>query len=97
MHLEFGNVLVQAKKKVRISEIQLMAGMDLLHQLSITTDNINPDKIISKIILLATQHHLTTYDAAYLELAIRSDLPLATKDNDLRKAVNKLGIHILPK
>lgn len=95
-YLEFGNVLIQAKKKGRISEIQLMAGMDLIRQLPITTDNINPDKIMSKIMLLATQHHLTTYDAAYLELALRSNLPLATKDNDLRKAANKLGILILP-
>jgi predicted nucleic acid-binding protein len=37
-------------------------------------------------ISLAQRHHLTVYDAAYLELAQRTGLPLATLDGDLRKA-----------
>ena len=74
-----------------------MASLDLIRQLPISTDSANPDKIMSKIMLLAIEHHLTTYGAAYLELAVRLNLPLATKDNDLRKAVNKLGVLIFPK
>mgnify|MGYP001360630005 CR=1 FL=1 len=95
-YLEFGNVLIQAKKKGRISEIQLMAGMDLIRQLPISTDPISPNKTMNVIMLLAIEHGLTTYDASYLELALRFNISLLTKDAHLRKAANKLGIQVLP-
>lgn len=95
-YLEFGNVLIQAKKKGRISEFQLMTSMDLIRQLPISTDPISPNKTMNVIMLLATQHGLTTYDASYLELALRFNIFLLTKDAHLRKAANKLGIQVLP-
>ena len=45
--------------------------------------------------LLASQHRLTAYDAAYLDLARRLSLPLATLDDDLRKAAQAEGIPVL--
>jgi predicted nucleic acid-binding protein len=44
---------------------------------------------------LATAHQLTAYDAAYLDLAKRLSLPLATRDVDLRRAALAEGIQIL--
>jgi len=44
---------------------------------------------------LASQHRLTAYDAAYLDLARRLSLPLATLDDDLRKAARAEGISVL--
>jgi predicted nucleic acid-binding protein len=41
---------------------------------------------------LARTHHLSAYDAAYLELAIREGLPLATLDDDLRRAAARAGV-----
>jgi predicted nucleic acid-binding protein len=46
---------------------------------------------------LATRHGLTLYDAAYLELARRADVPLATLDNDLRTAAAAEGLPLLGK
>ena len=46
---------------------------------------------------LAQQFHLTTYDAAYLELAMRLSQPLATLDDDLAKAARKAGVPLLLK
>jgi predicted nucleic acid-binding protein len=43
---------------------------------------------------LARIYKLSSYDAAYLELAIREDLPLATLDRDLRKAAKKAEVEI---
>jgi len=40
-------------------------------------------------------HRLTSYDAIYLDLAIRRNLPLATLDDDLRKTAKKLGVGLL--
>jgi predicted nucleic acid-binding protein len=44
---------------------------------------------------LCRAHRLTSYDALYLDLAVRRDLPLATLDTDLRKAAGKLGVKLL--
>lgn len=43
----------------------------------------------------ATQE-LSTYDATYLELAMRRELPLLTRDNDLAQAASRLGVAVLP-
>ena len=45
---------------------------------------------------LATQHKLTVYDASYLDLAIRSGLPLATLDDALIVAARAEGVPVLP-
>jgi predicted nucleic acid-binding protein len=45
---------------------------------------------------MARAENLTTYDAAYLELAVRRGLPLLTKDNELRRAATRLGVEVLP-
>ncbi len=74
-----------------------MAGIELIRQLPILTNTLNPAAVMNKIMVLTIEHHLTTYDAAYLKLAVRLNLPLATKDDDLRKAANKLGVLIFPK
>jgi predicted nucleic acid-binding protein len=44
---------------------------------------------------LAERHQLTLYDAAYLELALRRNLPLATLDEDLRRAVRAEKVKLL--
>ena len=44
------------------------------------------------VIRVATKHHLTAYDATYLELAKRTGLPLATLDGELRKAVQAANV-----
>jgi predicted nucleic acid-binding protein len=48
-----------------------------------------------EVLLLAEKHALTVYDAAYLELARRYQLPLATLDGDLRKASQAEGVPLL--
>jgi predicted nucleic acid-binding protein len=47
------------------------------------------------VIAVATKHRLSVYDAAYLELAERTGLPLATLDSDLRKAALAAGVVLL--
>jgi predicted nucleic acid-binding protein len=45
---------------------------------------------------VARAQNLTTYDAAYLELAMRRGLPLATRDRPLKAAAKRVGVKILP-
>ena len=47
------------------------------------------------ILALCRTHRLTSYDAIYLDLAVRRSLPLATFDQDLRKTAKGLGVGLL--
>jgi predicted nucleic acid-binding protein len=90
--LEVANVLLLAKKNKRITEIQAAGFIDALSALSIVIDQSTTSKVMNSIFRLANQTNLTIYDAAYLELAIRENMPLATLDKDLIKAAKKLDI-----
>jgi predicted nucleic acid-binding protein len=47
---------------------------------------------LTEILQLARRYRLSSYDASYLELALRKGLPLATLDADLAKAARKSGV-----
>ena len=94
--LELGNVLVQAEWRGRISAAQAAAHVDRIGHLPIVTDNDAERRAFSEILLLARAHSLTTYDAAYLELAMRRDVELATLDSALVHAARSVDVATLP-
>ena len=51
--------------------------------------------IFTRILQVARAQGLTTYDASYVELALRLDLPLASNDREMRDAAASLGIEVL--
>jgi predicted nucleic acid-binding protein len=63
-----------------------------LQSLDIRPDEPGPETIFGDVYRLAIAHRLTAYDAAYLELALRRDLALATLDEDLIRASVAIGI-----
>jgi predicted nucleic acid-binding protein len=85
-HLEVANVLLQAEKRGRITAAQIAARLELLASLPIVTDGETGPRAFREILTLARAHTLTTHDAAYLELAIRRGVPLATQDKALVRA-----------
>lgn len=93
--LELGNVLVMAAKKKRINYAQMIEFISLLNDLNIEIDNQTCNKAFHEILSLAHSEGLTTYDAAYLELAMRLGLPLATKDKQLRDTASRMGVVVL--
>jgi predicted nucleic acid-binding protein len=48
------------------------------------------------VLALSLKHHLTPYDAAYLDLALDEAMPLASLDKDLRRAAVAEGVPVLP-
>jgi predicted nucleic acid-binding protein len=60
--------------------------------LPISVEPIRVDRAFAPVLLLARNEQLTEYDAAYIELALRDGLPLATLDERLRKAARRAGI-----
>lgn len=95
-HLELGNVLLQAEKRKRLSAEDVTTRLRLISILPITTDPETSVKAWQDTLSIARIEGLTTYDAAYLELAIRHGAPLMTKDEQLARAARRRGIVIQP-
>ncbi|OGT38178.1 MAG: DNA-binding protein [Gammaproteobacteria bacterium RIFCSPHIGHO2_12_FULL_38_14] len=93
--LEVGNILIAAEKRKRISYANIKEFLALLESLNIKTDTETGARGFRDIIFLAHSEKLTTYDAAYLELAMRYGLPLATKDTALTHAAKRVGVKII--
>ena len=90
--LEVANILLQAEKRGRIGSADAAARLELLRALPIFVDSLSLDVAWRAVAPLARAEKLTAYDAAYLELAIRRGLPLATLDRELRIAAKRRGV-----
>ncbi len=98
-HLEVANVLVQAirkKPKSRITSTQRAQFLAMLDNATIHVDPHTHPHAWNSTLDLADKFQLSTYDAAYLELALRLDTQLATLDKALRAAAKSLGLSVLP-
>lgn len=96
-HLEVANVLVMAEKRNRISSTDSAQFLALLSTLDIQVDHETASFAFDRLPPLCRTHGLTSYDAAYLELALRLGLPLASLDDDLRKAAASVSVALLGK
>src|SRR5271170_2722959 len=94
-HLELSNVLLQAEKRGRISAADVALRLQLIADLPISGDQETTARAWREILTLARTEGLTTYDATYLELAVRRGFPLLTRDNELGAAARRLGTSVL--
>ena len=90
-HLELGNVLVGARRKGRIDQAGIEQFLSALDVYDIQVDGETISVAWTKTLALAESSVLTIYDAAYLELALRKGLPLASLDGALCKAMKQAG------
>ena len=93
--MEVANVLVLAERRGRLSPEQVSEALEEALSLPITVYGTAPDQVLNPISGLARRHGLSVYDATYLELAIREELPLATLDNSLREAAQRAGVPLI--
>jgi predicted nucleic acid-binding protein len=93
--LEVANVLEMGVRRKRNDAAFRDATLADLAQLPIQVDAETDQHAWGATLHLAERHQLTLYDAAYLELALRRDLPLATLDEDLRRAANTEKVRLL--
>ena len=93
--LEVGNVLLVAERKNRLSEADGIRFIALLYQLPISVDQEPPERMIKEIFALAREHNLSTYDASYLDLAMKKGIPIATLDNRLITAAKRSNVSIM--
>lgn len=93
--LEAGNVLLVAERNSRLDRADVMRFLELVSSLPIAVEQESPTRMLTEIVALARELGLTTYDASYLDLAMRSGLPIATQDKSLMKAARKCGVALL--
>jgi len=90
-HLELANVLIGAQRKGRIDKAGIEKFLSALGLYDIEVDSETMAVAWSKTLAIAESFGLSVYDAAYMELALRRGLPLATLDKSLRTAIHKAG------
>ena len=92
---EIANVLAIAERRKRISQDQIAEFLETLRKLPIQVERREAVWLCQAITRLARDQRLTAYDAAYLDLARREQMSLATLDHDLQKAGLALGVAAL--
>jgi len=92
--LELANVLKTACTRGKLSLDAARQILDTLGLLPIDIDT-GPSLGQRQLFELAMRHQLSSYDAAYLELALRYGIPLATQDQQLKAAAIAAGVKIL--
>jgi predicted nucleic acid-binding protein len=94
-HLEVANVLQTGIRRRRHAADFRDRVLSDLSELPIHVDSETHRQAWGATARLAERHRLTLYDAAYLELALRRSLPLATLDEDLRTAAGAERVSLL--
>ena len=95
-HFEVASILRSAERRSRLTPDLADAVYLRLARMPIATDAPALGTLAGRLHGLARQHGLTPYDAAYLELAQRRALPLATRDAALIRAAMTEGVELLP-
>ncbi|MDP1777667.1 MAG: type II toxin-antitoxin system VapC family toxin [Brevundimonas sp.] len=91
---EIGNLVLTAERRRRITPEQARAARQAMAALSFDIDPGGFDTVWGAAWWLSVRHGLTLYDALYLELALRLNLPLATFDGALRRAAEAEGLRL---
>ena len=93
-HLEASNVVLGAEKRGEVTIGTSEVFINQLENLPIYVDAMTAHQAFSRTITLARTYKLSSYDASYLELAIRKGIPLSTLDKDLKKAAKKANVKL---
>jgi predicted nucleic acid-binding protein len=92
--LEVANVIARAEAKSLVTEARSGAFLEMLDGVDIAVDTATFAHALSDTLQLARRYKLSSYDASYLELAVRLGMPLATLDENLQKAAKKAGVKL---
>jgi predicted nucleic acid-binding protein len=93
--LEVVNVLLVAERNHRLSESDSVRFLELLRCLPIFIEQEPPARILGEVMALARRYRLSSYDASYLDLAMREGVPIATLDKKLRQAAKRSKVPLL--
>jgi predicted nucleic acid-binding protein len=87
--------LLVAERRKRIALAKVTGLLVRIAGLPISVRPTDPKQAFEQILPMARQQGLSEYDAAYLELAVREGLALATLDGELQRAAKATGVELL--
>lgn len=93
--LEIVNVLLVAERQKRLSESDSIRFITLLSQLPIVVEHEQPERMMKELLALARTNNLSSYDASYLDLAMKRGISIATLDQKLIDAAKRTDVPIL--
>jgi predicted nucleic acid-binding protein len=93
--IEVGNALLAGERRKRITAARTARALANLRNLSIRLDKAREDIGVNDLVSLARDYKLSVYDAAYLSLAIREGIPLATLDRRLADTAKSAGVELV--
>ncbi|HOO46643.1 MAG TPA: type II toxin-antitoxin system VapC family toxin [Deltaproteobacteria bacterium] len=93
--LEVGNVLLVAERKNRLIQADSIRFIALLTELPIVVEPESPGRMMNEIVNIARAYNLSTYDASYLDLAMRKGISIATLDKNLLKAAKQSKVSLV--
>jgi len=93
--LEIANAILMGERRGRLSAAGTARFTELVSELAITVERIPLSRALGVVMEVGRTHGLTSYDAAYLELAMRRGLPLATLDNRLANAARQANVTLI--
>jgi predicted nucleic acid-binding protein len=93
--LEVGNILLVSERRGRITAAKRRKMAEALLNLGVLEESPAQEVTLGAVMDLAAKHRLSSYDASYLELALRHALPLATLDEPLKRAAIAEGVSLV--
>ena len=93
--LEVANGLLVAQRRKLLTGQERKSALEMLSGLRVAMDEDSGHAAFHKTSALAEKYGLSVYDAAYLEVALRRQLPLGSRDGALRSAAKRSGIKVL--
>jgi len=90
--LEVGNVILRGEARSLLTEARSTEFLGTLQEMAVDMDSETATHALAGTLQLARRFKLSSYDASYLELALRKGLPIATLDDDLRRAAALAGV-----
>ncbi|CAN5698136.1 type II toxin-antitoxin system VapC family toxin [soil metagenome] len=92
--LEIANALRTAERRGRLHQADSTRFAVLLDALPISVESVPLNRALGVVLDIARTYEMTSYDASYLEIAMRMGLPLATQDRRLIDAAERAGVQL---
>jgi predicted nucleic acid-binding protein len=93
--LEVCNAVITAQRRGRFTSADVPLFLGLVGDLCVSVDDLTLRQTVESVLPLAAHHALSSYDAAYLELALRKGAALATLDAGLARAARDAGVEVI--
>jgi predicted nucleic acid-binding protein len=92
--LEVANVLTVLRRRRKLTPDEARTAIEIIRDLPTVIDHEAAAIAFSRLVSLASEHELTVYDATYIELALRRQLPLASNDVPMKQAAIRAGVSL---